>query len=328
MKYAIGVDLGGTRIKAGLVAESGEITLLRSVETLAQEKPEAVGSQIADLARKIHEESGVGADIVGIGLGSPGLIDGQTGVIHVSPNFPKWTDVPLSDYVKSSLSELRHLPVFVENDVNAMTLGEYCYGAGRGARTVIGMTLGTGVGGGIVVDGKLHSGVSNTAGEIGHMTVLPGGRRCGCGNDGCLEALVGRYGMIARVQEALRSGRASEHLAPLFTNPTSETLEDAPKLIQDAAKVHDPLAWEIYEDSGKYIGIVLAAVANLLNPDVAVIGGGTARAGEELLFRYIRAEVHRRAFSVPAKAMRIVPAELGNDAGLAGAATIALRAAN
>jgi len=314
MKYAIAVDLGGTFIKAGLVAEDGTMTRTRQVPTHAHSGGKVVGEQIAAIARSLYDESEEKSAIVGIGLGSPGLINAEEGIVHFSPNFEGWHDIPLVRYVKDALGELRMLPVFLENDVNAMTLGEVTFGAGRGARYVVGMTLGTGVGGGIVIDGSVYHGASNTAGEIGHMTVLPDGRRCGCGNYGCLEALVGTAGLLERTRAKIAAG-ARSRLEANLDNLT-------PRVIADAAKEGDEVAREIFAESGRYIGIVLGSIANLLNPEIAVIGGGISAAGEELLFRHIRDEVNRRAMDVPAQTMRIVPAALGNDAGMAGAATL------
>lgn len=314
MKYAIAVDLGGTFIKAGLVSETGEITLTRQVPTHAHAGGIAVGRQIAETARAIYAESREKERIVGIGLGSPGLINAQEGIVHFSPNFEGWVDVPLVAHVREALLELNRLPVFLENDVNAMTLGEVKFGAGRGARYVVGMTLGTGVGGGIVLDGAIYHGASNTAGEIGHMTVLPDGRRCGCGNEGCLEALVGTAGLLERTRAKIQGGTPSQLSADL------DRL--TPRRIADAAKAGDRVALEIFAESGRYIGIVLASVANFLNPEMAIIGGGISAAGEEILFRHIREEIRRRAMDLPAQAMRVVPAALGNEAGMAGAATL------
>ncbi|MBM3215673.1 ROK family protein [Candidatus Poribacteria bacterium] len=319
MKYALAVDLGGTYIKAGLVAQDGTMTHTRQVRTSADAGGAVVGSQIAEVARAIFAESALRRDIVGIGLGSPGLISADTGVIHFSPNFEGWTDIPLADYVKAELRELSSLPVFLENDVNAMTLGELTFGAGKGCRYLVGMTLGTGVGGGVVIDGKVYHGKTNMAGEIGHMTVLPDGRQCGCGNFGCLEAMVGTAGLIERTRAKMSAGARSRLLA---------NIDDlTPRMIADAAKEGDGVALDIFAETGRYIGIILGSIANLLNPEMAVIGGGISAAGEEILFRHIRDEARRRAMDTPADTMRIVPAALGNDAGMAGAATLAFQAA-
>jgi glucokinase len=314
MKYAIAVDLGGTFIKAGLVGEDGSMALTRQVPTSARSGGPAVGGQIAGVAREIYAESERQESIVGIGLGSPGLINATDGVVHFSPNFEGWRDIPLVAYVKNALGDLRSLPVFIENDVNSMTLGEVTFGAAKRARYVVGMTLGTGVGGGIVIEGAVYHGASNTAGEIGHMTVVPDGRRCGCGNYGCLESLVGTAGLLERTRAKIQAGARSRLLA---------NLDDlTPRMIADAAKAGDSVALDIFAESGRYIGIVLGSIANLLNPEIAVIGGGISAAGEDILFRHIRDEVNRRAMDVPAQTMRVIPAALGNDAGMAGAATL------
>ena len=324
MKYAIGVDLGGTRVKAGLVAADGRVVRRVDESTPADAGAGVVALHVARIVEELSATPDAAGALIGAAVGSPGLVDAEAGLVRLAPNLRNaagdpWRDVPLLRLVRESLAERSRVPLFLENDVNAMVLAESAYGAGRGSKVLIGMTLGTGVGGGIVIDGKVHRGSTGTAGEVGHVTVVPNGPRCGCGNDGCLEALVGSEGLVARARSALDGADPSmlrDRVDPL-----------TPMSIAHAAEAGDVLARVVFEETGRYIGIVLAGVANLLNPDVAVIGGGIATAGEELLFRHIRAEFRKRTFDVPRDAMRIVPAELGSDAGLIGCAAVAFRAA-
>lgn len=347
MKYSIGVDLGGTDIKAGLVSLKGDISCRVVLPTDVEVgKPKLVAARIAEAVRQVlvkAETTGVKIISklertlkIGVGLGAPGLIIAETGVIHFSPNFPGWTDIPLVDYVNTELAKLgssttvidhnpqahtngKYEPVLkaMDNDVNAMTLGEFRHGAGVGYKNIVALTLGTGVGGGVVIDGQVYHGSQNTAGELGHTVVEPDGRYCGCGNQGCLEAYAGAKNIVERTQEKVESGRGTI-LASATTDATSLT----PRKIAEAAQAGDPLAIEVFAETGRYIGIALTSIAHILNPQIAIIGGGIAEAGEELLFEPIRAELSKRAMDIPAR-MKIVKAHLGNDAGIVGSAMLA-----
>ena len=312
MKYSIGIDLGGTDIKAGLVSATGELSCQVVLPTHVDAGPKAVASRIAEATREVvaKAEEQRTTDIIGIGLGAPGLIIAETGVVHFSPNFPGWTDIPLVDDVKKALG-IQSLPVFMDNDVNAMTLGELRHGAGVGYQSIVALTLGTGVGGGVVIDGQVYHGSRNTAGELGHTVVEPNGRYCGCGNQGCLEAYAGAKNIVERTQEKIAAG-----------SNTKLTSELTPKRIAAAAHAGDSLAVEIFAETGVYIGIALTSIAHVLNPEVAIIGGGIAEAGESLLFEPIRNEFTRRAMDIPGM-MKVVPATLGNRAGIVGAAMLA-----
>ena len=312
MKHSIGIDLGGTDIKAGLVSATGELSCQVVLPTHVDAGPKAVASRIAEATREVvaKAEEQRTTDIIGIGLGAPGLIIAETGVVHFSPNFPGWTDIPLVDDVKKALG-IQSLPVFMDNDVNAMTLGELRHGAGVGHQSIVALTLGTGVGGGVVIDGQVYHGSRNTAGELGHTVVEPNGRYCGCGNQGCLEAYAGAKNIVERTQEKIAAG-----------SNTKLTSELTPKRIAAAAHAGDSLAVEIFAETGVYIGIALTSIAHVLNPEVAIIGGGIAEAGESLLFEPIRNEFTRRAMDIPGM-MKVVPATLGNRAGIVGAAMLA-----
>ncbi len=347
MKHSIGVDLGGTDIKAGLVSSSGDISCRVVLPTdVTVGGPKVVAARIAEAVRQVlvksermlqpsagtRKRSENLADVyeMAVGLGAPGLIIAETGVIHFSPNFPGWSDIPLVDYVNTELAKLRvvlhnpkagtnsnkYKPVLkgMDNDVNAMTLGELLHGAGVGYKSIVALTLGTGVGGGVVIDGRVYHGSQNTAGELGHTVVEPDGRYCGCGNQGCLEAYAGAKSIVERTEEKIETGRST-----LLTDEVSLT----PRKIAAAAQAGDPLAIEVFAETGRYIGIALTSIAHILNPQIAVIGGGIAEAGERQLFEPIRTELSKRAMDIPAQ-MKIVKAHLGNDAGIVGAAMLAL----
>ena len=365
-EHSIGVDLGGTDIKAGLVSSVGDISCRVVVPTDVETGgPKVVASRIAEAVRQVlvkaetegirgtsksdsarfppplssAQASEIHSEVceIGVGLGSPGLIIAETGVVHFSPNFPGWSDIPLVTYVNAELAKLhppksvaarnpqththkKYKPVLrgMDNDVNAMTLGELHHGAGVGYNNLVALTLGTGVGGGVVIDGEVYHGSQNTAGELGHTVVEPDGRYCGCGNQGCLEAYAGAKNIVERIQEKIATGRSTT-LATATKTGTTLT----PRMIAEAAQAGDELAIEIFAETGRYIGIALTSIAHILNPQIAIIGGGIAEAGEKLLFAPIRAELSKRAMDIPAQ-MKIVKAHLGNDAGIVGAAMLAL----
>lgn len=314
MKHSIGIDLGGTDIKAGLVSATGEISCQVVLPTHVDAGPKAVASRIAGATREVlaKAEKQRIAGIIGIGLGAPGLIIAESGVVHFSPNFPGWTDIPLVDDVKRALGS-QDFPIFMDNDVNAMTLGELHHGAGVGYQSLVALTLGTGVGGGVVIDGQVYHGSRNTAGELGHTIVEPNGRYCGCGNQGCLEAYAGAKSIVERTQEKIASGRNTDLVSDASLTP---------KRIAEAAHAGDSLAVEIFAETGAYLGIALTSIAHILNPEIAIIGGGIAEVGERLLFEPIRTELTKRAMDIPGM-MKVVPAALGNRAGIVGAAMLA-----
>lgn len=318
MKYSIGIDLGGTDIKAGLLSSTGTLSCRMVISTRVKEGAKAIAKRIAGTIKQViaaaegpsqqHKEKS--KDIIGIGLGSPGLIIAESGIIHFSPNFPGWRDIPLLDYVTDELKEL-DIPLFIDNDVNVMVLGELHHGAGVGYDNVVGLTIGTGVGGGVVINRKVYHGSWNTAGELGHTIVRPNGRRCGCGNKGCLEAYAGARHIVERTQQRIVAG----------TKTCLKPAELTPKQIANAALAGDELALDIFAETGKLIGVALTSIAHILNPQIAIIGGGISAAGENLLFQHIRKEFKKRTMDIPGE-MEIVPAKLGNDAGLVGAAML------
>lgn len=313
MKYSIGIDLGGTDIKAGLLATDGKLSCRMVVSTCVDEGAKAIAARIAQTIYHVIEiaEKEGKKEIIGIGLGAPGLIIADSGIIHFSPNFPGWNDIPLLTYVSAELGDV-NLPLFIDNDVNVMVLGELHHGAGVGYENVVALTLGTGVGGGVVINRKVYHGSWNTAGELGHTVVQPNGRKCSCGNAGCLEAYAGARHIVERTQQQIAEGWKT------CLDPEALT----PKQIAEAAAAGDELALDIFSETGKYIGIALTSIAHILNPQIAIIGGGIAAAGEDLLFQHIRDEFTKRVMDIPGT-MEIVPAKLENDAGLVGAAMLA-----
>jgi glucokinase len=292
----LGLDLGGTNLKwAVLGHDAGTWSMVardqvptRIVDD-ADRVPDVVVAQMAELAARAIESSG---PVASIGIGIPGLYDPATGATRFLPNVPgPWAGHP----VARPISEATSVPAFLINDARAFGLGELRMGAGRGASSLIGLTLGTGVGGVIVVNGDVLQGHDGTAGEIGHQTIDPDGPLCGCGNRGCLEA----YARADRVAAACGTSTAEEAVR--------------------AAEAGDAHALAGLADAGRYLGIGIATMINAISPDVVVLGGGVAAAGE-LLFASIRVEIARRATMTPLDFVRLVPAELGVWAGAYGAA--------
>ncbi|HEY0929292.1 MAG TPA: ROK family protein [Gemmatimonas sp.] len=314
-QYAVGVDLGGTNIVVGAMALDGsKLHGLQSAPTLAGEGADAV---IARMARMVNEtidatmqETGASREaFIGVGVGAPGTVDRMSGRVLKAPNLD-WHNRELA----VPMSQLTGLPVQVDNDANCATYGEWWLGAARGGVNVIGVTIGTGVGGGIIVDRKVYHGSSDAAGEIGHTTIDLNGRRCGCGNYGCLEAYASGSAIAGRAREAL----ANEESSMLRTMVDGDLTRITAAVVYDAAGQGDAVALEIVRDTARVLGAGLANLLNIFNPDVVVIAGGVTQAGDAL-FEPLRKEVRRRAFKSVSERCHIVPGTLPGTAGVVGA---------
>lgn len=320
-QYVVGIDLGGTFTKVGVVDESAEVVSRTSRSTGADRGPEAVVEVLAEAAEEAVELAGAGWDAVrAVGLGAPGLIDCRAGVPLVSPNLRLLEGVPLARRVGERLG--RGVPVVLENDANAAAYGEYWAGVGRSAETLVLMTLGTGIGGGVVLDGKIWHGAHGFAGELGHAAIFADGTRCACGTRGCLEAYASASAMERRFVTTLRAGRASS-LSEAAKEGKPVTAQD----IHQAAVEGDAAACEAIEETGRFLGIAATNYAHIFDPDLVVFAGGLIGAGDMLLDA-ARGEAELRMFPPVADKVRIVFAELGADAGLIGAAGWALKAAS
>lgn len=314
MRVIVGVDLGGTNIVVGGIPEDGSrVYALATERTPVQQGAEAVVSQIIQMIRRCVEgtqREARGAEVVGVGIGAPGPLDTAKGIVHFAPNLA-WHDMPLRDRIADG----GHLPSTLDNDANCAVLGEWWRGAAQGARYVVGLTIGTGIGGGIVLNGELYHGASDVAAEIGHTSIELNGRRCNCGNYGCIEAYASGPAIAARAVEGLEAGAASG-LAKYVKGNLSAI--DA-QVVYQAAKDGDAFAREVVRDTARFLGTTVANMVNMLNPDVVVICGGVTQAGEQL-FAPLREEVRRRAFKPAVSACRIVPGSLPGTAGVFGAA--------
>jgi glucokinase len=314
--YVIGMDLGGTKILGAAVDRKDRIVAEAKTKTKPEDGPDAVIERIARTARQAARRAKLGwVDVGGIGIGAPGPMDPTTGVVYNPPNLPGWDEIALGP----RLSEALGVPVNVENDVNLGTLGEYALGAGQGTADMVGIFVGTGVGGGLILDGKLRSGFRHAAGEVGHMIVLADGPVCGCGRRGCLESVASRTAIERDIQLGLAAGRESR---------ISELMGDGGRLtsgvLAQAMRQGDPLVTEIMGRAQWYLGLLTASVVNLVDPEMVVFGGGVVEAlGDEFLAP-IRVTA-RQYYIQQAGADRvgIVAAKLGDHAGVLGAAVLA-----
>ena len=312
MRYVVGIDIGGTNIVAGTVAEDGsEVLGLVSEPTLAEQGAEGVLTRLMKLARASMAAAS-GKEIAGLGIGSPGPLDTTTGIVLLTPNLG-WVNFPLRDRVAGALG----LPATLDNDANCAIFGEWWRGAARGANHVVGLTIGTGIGGGIVLAGQVYRGKSDIAGEIGHMTIDLNGRRCKCGNYGCLEAYASGPAIAARAIEGIEAG--ADTALPRYVN--GDLARITAQIVYEAAHDGDGYALEVVHDTAKFLGAGVANVVNIFNPEVVVICGGVTLAGDKL-FLPLRSEVKRRAFKPAVEACRIVPGELTGTAGVYGAAAV------
>jgi len=314
-RYILGVDLGGTNIVVGAMPEDGSRELaIRSEPTHAERGSEAVVDRMVSMIAQVISDviashDAQPHDFLGVGIGAPGPLDRERGVVVVAPNLG-WRDFPLRD----AISDRIRLPATLDNDANCATLGEWWRGAAQGGRNVVGITIGTGIGGGIVIGGKLYHGSSDVAGEIGHTTIDSTGRYCRCGNYGCLEAYASGPAIALRAREALERDEVS--VLHKMVKGDLDLLTAA--TVYEAAHRGDALALEVVRDTARFLGTGIANLLNTVNPDVVVITGGVTRAGDRL-FEPLRAEVKRRAFRPAVAACRIVPGALEGTAGVVGA---------
>lgn len=309
MKYVFGVDIGGTTVKIGLFDVEGNVLDKWEIPTRTENEGEEILPDVADSIREKMKQMDKEA-IAGIGVGAPGPIDAD-GVVHRAVNLG-WKTFN----VKETLEALINLPVRAGNDANVAALGEMWMGGGKGYKDLVVVTLGTGVGGGIIVDGRMISGSTGAAGEIGHIHVDDTETDvCNCGNKGCLEQFASATG-ITRL--------ANKKLASTDMDSVLRGGEVSAKTVFDAVKARDPLAMEVAEQFGKYLGDALAAVAGVVNPEAFVIGGGVSKAGE-VLIDYIRPHYEKSVFHGSREA-KFALATLGNDAGIYGAAKLVLDA--
>ena len=313
----LAVDIGGTKILLALFAATGEILAKDTRPTLAAEGVNAVIARLCAASDNILQQNNIEPSrLGGICIACAGGIDTGRGlVVTPSPNLPGWVDIPLAEIVRKRFG----IPAFVVNDASAAALGEHRYGAGRGVKNLVLLTLGTGIGGGIIADNKLYLGDVGAAGELGHMTIDADGPVCGCGNKGCLEMLASGTAVAGEALKRIRQGQKST-LSEMAGGKIDKITAE---MVGAAARSGDTLAGEVIARAAYYLGVGLVNMVNIFNPEMIVIGGGMAGLGD-LLIEPGKRLVAERAFPISSRAVRIVPAQLGNEAGVYGAAAFAL----
>lgn len=314
-RFILGIDIGGTKLAVGIVGADGKLVHAERVQTLAHEGPASVIARLVELCQRTVANSGVvWEEIAAAGVGCGGPLDPVTGLIKSPPNLPGWDEIPLVQLLNNALG----IPVYLDNDANAAALGEHRFGAGRGVANMVYLTISTGIGGGIIIGGRLYQGENGNAGEIGHMSVRFDGRPCACGSRGCLEAYASGTNIAARAREAVQAGAQSlmPQLAGSVEAITGETVEQA-------MQQGDALANQIWGETMEILGAGIANVINIFNPQRVVLGGGITNFGD-LLFEPIRKVALGRAMGPLTEVCDIVPAQLGGQVGVLGAAAVAL----
>ena len=313
----LGIDLGGTKILTAVTDTQGKMLSRDHSITPAAKGQKAVIQSILESTGRALEQAGIStADLDAIGIGAPGLSNPETGILFTSPNLPGWRDVPLRDIIQKELGK----KAFLINDANAAAIGELHFGAARGARNFIYITVSTGIGGGIIIDGNIYTGSAGTAGELGHMVIDDEGPLCNCGNRGCWETLASGTALAREARHRIKEGARTSILD--YAGGDEERV--SAETIHQAAQAGDNLAQELIARTGYYIGVGLANLVNIFNPEVIVIGGGLSNIGD-LLLQPAFAEAERRAFRQSYQAVRFVRAELGRNSGVIGAAIFALQ---
>ncbi|HPD14756.1 MAG TPA: XTP/dITP diphosphatase [Planctomycetota bacterium] len=319
--HFVGIDLGGLNIKGGVVTREGKVLSFDSIPTEGQKGRDHVLDRIALLVERVIEQSGLPrTQIAGVGIGSPGPLSIARGLIYEAPNLPGWVNLPLA----AEIQKRTHLPTVIENDANAAALAEAVAGAGKGLDCMIMLTLGTGIGGGIVLHGRVWHGADDIAAELGHVSICYAGRRCNCGTLGCVEAYASATAVVKRTHEALRQGARSSLAKGGKHDLAAVAKEDKCGHIFQVARKGDRLAKQIVADTIVYLATAIGSLINTFNPDMIVLFGGMTKAGSQLLVP-LRKEVAKRCFKVGARRCKIVVSRLGGHAGTIGSALSALQ---
>ncbi len=308
-KHVVGIDIGGTKLATVVADTAGNILNKVRKPTLAERGPEYARQLLFDMVHETIELAGLERTAISaIGVSCGGPLDTKTGIVYSPPNLPGWDALPL----KSQLESEFEIPVTIENDANASALAEYRFGGGRGYNAVLYMTMSTGIGGGIVLDGQVYHGANDSAGEVGHQILLPDGPLCGCGKRGCLEALCSGPAIARRAQAAVRNEKASATTLLDLAGGHIESVRS--EHVLEAARQGDALALRLVEETAYYMGWGIANLVNILNPDIVLLGTIAIAAGD-LLLNPIRKTVSEFAMTRPAEAVKIAPAQLGEALG-------------
>ena len=319
-EYVVGIDVGGTKLYAGVFNDKLECVGTARISTKPQRGVDAVTERIARVVRDALDEADVTLkQVKGAGIGAPGAVDGEAGNIIFAPNLDGWKDIPL----KKALEKQLDIPVFVENDCNLSMLGVYVTELKSKPRHAVGIFIGTGIGGGLILNGELYSGFNHTAGEIGHMVLDPDGPKCGCGNKGCFEALASRTAIFRRIQSAVKDGEKT-----ILTDLLGPDLEDMRSgHLRKALRRGDKLVSKVIDEASEYIGIGVANLVNILAPEVVVVGGGVIEALSDEMLSIITETANDYAMPGTMKGVDLFASSLGDEAGITGGAVLAKRMA-
>lgn len=317
-EYVIGVDLGGTKILSGVFKPSLESVATTKLSTKPQRGADKVIERIARCVQDAVDEADLTMkQVAGVGIGAPGAVDYDAGTVIFAPNLPGWKEIPL----KKELEKLLGVPVFVENDCNIAALGVYVAELKAKPRSMVGIFVGTGIGGGIIINGELYSGSGHTAGEIGHMVLEVNGPKCGCGNKGCLEALASRTAIFQQLKAGIKDGQKT-----LLTDMLGDDLEDLRSGdLRKAIRRGDKFVDRVIEGAAEYIGIATANLVNILNPEVVVLGGGVMEALSDEMMSVIVETAKDYAMPGAMRGVEILASKLGDSAGITGGAVLAKR---
>lgn len=315
-EYLVGVDLGGTKILSGVFDSKLQLVGTSKLSTKPQRGVSAVIDRVARCAQDAIDEADLSMkDVIALGIGAPGAVNFGEGTVIFAPNMEGWKDVPLKKQLEKDLE----IPVFVENDCNIAALGVYGTELKPKPKTMLGIFVGTGIGGGIIIDGELFSGFGHTAGEVGHMVIEVNGPKCGCGNKGCFEALASRTAIFQRIKSAVKDGQKT-----LLTDMLGDDLADLRSGdLRKAIRKGDKFVDKVVEDAAEYIGIATANLVNILNPEVVVLGGGVIEALEDEMMSVIVETAKDYAMSGAMRGVEIVASKLGDHAGITGGAVLA-----
>ncbi|WP_031516693.1 ROK family protein [Desulfofalx alkaliphila] len=314
--HVVGVDLGGTKILTALADMNGAVQAEVKVPSGADEGPEGVIERILGTVSAVQRQSGAYAGgLRSVSVGVPGQVDIKGGVVHFAPNL-RWQNIPLKDILENKLQ----VPVYLENDANAAALGEHIFGAGCGARDLVYVTVGTGVGGGIILDGRIWHGVSGSAGEIGHITVMPDGPLCSCGARGCLEALASGTAIARAARESVEAGSGNNIL-----QAAQGRIENVDaRAVAKAAQGGDREAKTILAGAARALGIGISSLVAIINPQMVVLGGGVMDL-KDLLWPVMKREIEERTLKASREPLKVVAAALGPRSGVVGALALGLR---
>ncbi|MGQ9454780.1 MAG: ROK family protein [Armatimonadota bacterium] len=310
--YILGFDIGGTKTMVGVADEFGTLLAMRRFETRGELGPEQALARMKDAAHEVLEEAGVAADVIGIGCGGP--LNRRSGMLYTVPNLPGWEGICLT----REFGDHFHVPAYLENDANAAAMGEHLFGAGRGVDDFVFLIVGTGIGGGIIANGRIYRGFGENAGEIGHHKIKPDGPPCPCGDRGCLEALASGTSIARIAREGL-----AQHPDTVLWQWVASPEEVTAELVARGARAGDEYASRVWQECMYSLGLGVANVVNILNPRLVVLGGGVTKAAE-LLFEPVRRVVKERAMPALAEDVEVVPAKNGDLVGLMGAFAVAI----